>query len=311
MRTLSAAGYDVRGIDLALGDFTTAVGSIADRDVVRAHVAGTDAVIHAATLHKPHIVTHSRHDFLETNVAATLVLLEEAVAAGVGCFIFTSTTSTFGSANTPPPGAPSAWITEDVIPRPKSIYGATKLCAETLCELFARHHGLRCLVLRTSRFFLEPDDNPELRAGYEDANVKANELLYRRVDIEDVVSAHERALERAPEIGFGTYVISATTPLDPIDLGELRRNAPAVIRRRVPAFEEIYRDRGWRMFPTIDRVYVNTRARNELGWEPRHDFSSVLERLQAGGDVVSELSRSVGIKGYHGDQFADGIYPVG
>ena len=107
-------------------------------------VAGVEAVLHAATLHKPHVGTHTRQDFVDTNVTGTLTLLEEAVAAGVGRFVFTSTTSAFGRALTPPPGAPAAWITEDVTPVPRNIYGVTKVAAEDLCELVHRDHGLPC-----------------------------------------------------------------------------------------------------------------------------------------------------------------------
>ena len=46
-------------------------------------------------------------------------------------------------------------------------------------------------------------DDGEIRARYETANVQANELLYRRADLEDVVSAHLLALEKAPALGFG------------------------------------------------------------------------------------------------------------
>src|SRR5262249_26820482 len=141
----------------------------------------------------------------------TLNLLEEAVAAGVRSFVFTSTTSAFGAALTPPAGAPAAWVTEDVRPIPRNIYGVTKAAAEDLCELFHRSHRLACLILRTSRFFLEEDDNPATRLAYDDANVKVNEFLYRRVDLEDVVNAHLLAVEKAPLIGFGRYIISATT----------------------------------------------------------------------------------------------------
>ena len=49
-------------------------------------------------------------------------------------FVFTSTTSAFGRALTPLPGEPAAWITEDVVPRPRNIYGVTKTAAEDLCE---------------------------------------------------------------------------------------------------------------------------------------------------------------------------------
>ncbi len=53
------------------------------------------------------------------------------------------------------------------------------------------------------------------------------------------------------------------------------------------------------MFPGIDRVYVNARARAELGWAPRHDFGTVLDRLAAGDDPRSPLARAAGAKGYH------------
>src|ERR671929_149149 len=92
-------------------------------------------------------------------------------------------------------------------------------------------------ILRTSRFFPEPDDRDEVRSAYEDANLKVNELLYRRVDLEDVVSAHRLALERAPRIGFGRYIVSATTPFAPEDMAQLRVDAPAVVRRRCPGYE--------------------------------------------------------------------------
>src|SRR4051812_11607056 len=184
---------------------------------------GADAVLPPAPLHKPHVGSHARQEFVDTNVTGTLVLLEEAVAAGVGAFVHTSTTSAFGRALTPGEGTPAAWITEDVVPRPRNIYGATKVAAEDLCELVARDDGLPCLVLRTSRFFPEGDDSEQVRNSYADVNAKVNELLYRRIDLADVVGAHLAALERAPQLGFGRYVGSATTPFGPEHLAELRR----------------------------------------------------------------------------------------
>ena len=299
-------GRDAVGLDLLPSPFTTAVGSVGDRELVRSLLDGADAVVHAATLHKPHVGSHGRQEFVDANVTGTLTLLEEAVAAGVGRFVFTSTTSAFGRALVPPPGAPAAWITEDVAPRPRNVYGATKTAAEDLCELVHRDHGLPCVVLRTSRFFPEADDRDEVRSVYADANLKVNELLYRRADLEDVVSAHLRALERAPGIGFGRYIVSATTPFAHEDLQLLRDDAPAALRRRVPGFEEVYAERGWRMLDSLDRVYVNARAREELGWEPRWDFAYALERLRAGEEPRSELARAVGAKGYHAE--STGVY---
>jgi UDP-glucose 4-epimerase len=308
METLRHDGRDAYGVDIQPSRLTDAVGSITDRTFVRSSMDGVSAVIHAATLHKPHVGTHSRQAFVDTNITGTLTLLEEAVRARVGCFVFTSTTSAFGAALTPAPGEPAVWVTEDVTPVPKNIYGVTKVAAENLCELYHRTHGLPCLVLRTSRFFPEEDDDAAIRDAYADDNVKANELLYRRVDIEDVVRAHLLALEHAASIGFGRYIISATTPFSPSDLPELRAGAPGVVARLFPEYEAVYARRGWRMFPSIDRVYVNARARDALGWRPQYEFGSVLARLRDGGALRSSLARLIGAKGYHGDAFAGGRY---
>ncbi|MDX6513962.1 MAG: UDP-glucose 4-epimerase, partial [Gaiellaceae bacterium] len=299
VRVLRAAGRDVVGLDILGSPLTSLTGSVADRELVRESLAGVTGVIHAATLHKPHIGSHEREAFVETNITGTLVLLEEAIAAGVESFVFTSTTSAFGRALYPGTGAPAAWITEDVVSLPRNIYGVTKAAAEDVCELVHRDTGLPVLVLRTSRFFPESDDRDEVRAAFDDGNVKANEYLYRRVDIEDVVAAHLRALERAPAIGFQKYIVSATTPFSREDTAALAEDAPALVRRLYPDHEAEYARRGWTMFPALDRVYVNERACRELGWTPRYDFRHILDRLKAGEDPRSELARAVGAKGYH------------
>jgi len=299
MRTLQAAGTPARGLDVLPSPFTTHVGSIADRAFVRGAMAGVSAVIHAATLHKPHVATHSRQAFVDVNVTGTLTLLEAAVEARVRAFVYTSTTSAFGSALSPAPGEPAAWITEDVTPVPRNIYGVTKVAAESLCELFHRDQGLPVIVLRTSRFFPEEDDVVSVAQAYETANAQANELLYRRADIEDVVGAHLLAAEKAGEIGFGRYILSATTPFGRDHLAELRADAPAVVRRLFPDFEALYAARGWTLFPSLDRVYINDRARATLGWAPKYDFRHVLDCLATGDDFRSELARAVGVKGYH------------
>ncbi|MBA3538945.1 MAG: NAD(P)-dependent oxidoreductase [Deltaproteobacteria bacterium] len=299
VRTLRAHGRAVRGVDRLPSPFTDVVASLVEREHVERCMDGVTAVLHTATLHKPHVATHARQAFVDTNITGTLNLLEAAARAQVRAFIFTSTTSTFGDALVPPEGAPAAWITEDVVPAPKNIYGVTKVAAEDLCALAHRNQGLPCLVLRTSRFFPEADDDPTARAAFTDSNLKANEFLNRRLEIEDAVTAHLCAIDRAPALGFGCYIITATTPLHREDSDELRRDAPSVVRRRVPELEAIYAQLGWRIAPSIDRVYDNARARAALGWRPQHDFATVIARLRDGGDLRSELARAIGMKGYH------------
>jgi nucleoside-diphosphate-sugar epimerase len=306
VRVLKSDGDEVIGLDITASPGTTVVGTITDPAITRICMQDVDAVVHTATLHKPHIGSHDWPAFVETNVLGTLNLLEAAADAGVRAFVFTSTTSAFGRALSPPAGAPAAWITEDVASLPKNIYGTTKVAAEDLCEVIHRDRQLPCVVLRTSRFFPESDDEDDRRLSFDDLNLKVNELLYRRVDLADVVTAHRMALERAAALGFGRYVVSATTPFTPSDLADLRSDAPKVVRRLFPDYEQIYAERGWTMLASIDRVYVNSRARDELGWKPKHDFSRALELLRSGRDPRSSLARAIGTKGYHAE--STGVY---
>ncbi|MCP4318311.1 MAG: NAD(P)-dependent oxidoreductase [Hyphomicrobiales bacterium] len=310
IRMLRDRGRNVVGMDISPAPQTDIVGSIADRALVKSTLQGIDAIIHAATLHKPHVATHGRQEFIDTNVTGTLNLLEEAVEAGIRSLVFTSTTSVFGDALVPQPDEPAAWITEDVTPQPKNIYGITKLAAENMCRLFARKYSLQTTVLRTSRFFPEEDDRREIREAFADENAKANEFLFRRVDIEDAAEAHLIALNQTPSAAFSLYVISATTPFTRDDLSDLRRDASGVLRRRLPDLAIEYARRGWKMFPKIDRVYINDMARIELGWSPKCDHRLLLQRLTANEPVLGPMAGTVGAKGYHAETFTEGPYPV-
>jgi len=310
MRVLPELGYAPVGLDMKASRFTDLVGTLVEPGFVAEAMAGVKAVLHTATLHKPHVATHSKQDFIDTNITGTLNLLEAAAKLGIGRFVLTSTTSAFGDALSPPKGAPAAWITEAVVGVPKNIYGVTKTAAEDMCALFARKHRMHCTVLRTSRFFPEPDDSKDIRAGFADENAKANEFLFRRVDLHDVATAHECALRVNPPGGFAKYIISASSPFQQQHLGDLRRDPGAVVGAIYPNFATVYDAVGYRMFTDIGRVYVNDLARNELGWAPEYDFGRVLEQIAAGQPVGSDLARTVGAKGYHSEVFADGPYPV-
>lgn len=310
VRSLQDSPHEPVGIDIKASSYTQACGCLTDREFVRHAMQHCDAVIHTATLHKPHVATQTRQDFVDTNITGTLNLLEEAHASGVGAFVYTSTTSTFGDAMRPSAGEPAVWVTETLQPKPKNIYGVTKVAAEQLCELFHRNQGLPCLVLRTSRFFPEADDNKNQRQSFADANLKVNELLYRRVDIQDVVDAHLLALDKAAELGFDRFIISSATPFQPADLSELGTDLAAVVRRYFPHFPDLFDKLGWKMLPTVGRVYDSTRAQERLGWSPVYTFGHALERLQSGEDYRSPLTHLIGKKGYHDVDFDDGPYPV-
>lgn len=310
VRTLRADKHDVISVDVNPGTSTTHIGSIADRAFIEPLMAGIDVVLHPATLHKPHVVTHSKQDFIDTNISGTLNLLESAVIHKVKSFVFTSTTSTYGHALRPDRSLPAAWVTEELQPIPKNIYGITKLAAENLCKLIHDKEGLPVLILRTSRFFPEEDDDAEVRKRYPDGNIKLLEYLYRRAELEDVVSAHLLAAERAPEIGFDKFIITATSPFQASDLEQLRGDPSAVVRKYHPDFEAVFSRLGWNMLEDIERVYVNEKARTVLGWQPKHDFGSMLTAIASGADPRSPISQAIGSKGYHDEVFEDGPFPV-
>lgn len=282
---LRARGHQVIGLDLAAGPDTRIIGSVADRTVVaQAFALGLDAVIHAAALHKPDIARYGEQAFIDVNVIGTLNLLQAAKAAGHDRFVFTSTTSLMIDQKVRDEGFDAAvWLDERTGPlAPRNIYGVTKLAAEGLCRIYAIEHGLPCMVLRTGRFFPEDDDRHAAPSG---ENLKANELLYRRLTVEDAAGAHIAALDRAPELGFDIFVLSAPTPFSRSDVHELKTDARAVIARYFPDAPGLYAARGWTLPATIGRVYDASHAERRLGFRCQTGFAEVLDALREGRDL--------------------------
>lgn len=283
---LRARGDTVIGLDVAPGPDTQVLGSVADRALIDRVFAEhkIEAVVHAAALHKPDIARYPAQAFVDVNVTGTLNLLEAAVAHGASRMIFTSTTSLMiSSAIREARGEEAAWLDETLTPlEPRNIYGVTKLAAEQLCRLWHADTGLAVLVLRTGRFFPEEDDTHRALSG---ENMKANELLHRRLTVEDAAEAHLAALDRAPEIGHGLYILSAPTPFARDEAAELKRDACAVIARHFPDAAALYAARGWTLPASIDRVYDAGLAERELGYRCATDFAEVLVALRTGAPL--------------------------
>jgi nucleoside-diphosphate-sugar epimerase len=286
---LRAEGHGVVGLDVAPGADTGVIGSVADRALVERVFAGQgiEAVIHAGALHKPDIVRYPQGAFRTVNVEGTRNLLEAAARAGNDRFVFTSTTSLMISNEVRAGKAGGAerafWLDEDFGPlAPRNIYGVTKLDAEHLCRKAHDERGLNVLILRTGRFFPEEDDTHRELSG---ENRKANELLGRRLTVEDAADAHVAALEKAPALGFDTFILSAPPPFTREDCGDLLDDAPAVIARYFPAAAGLYAERRWSLPASIDRVYDPARAERRLGFRCRTDFAAVLRAMANGEDL--------------------------
>ena len=80
-------------------------------------------------------------EYTTHNVLATQVLLEHCAGARLKKFVYASSSSVYGDAETLP-------TPETVTPRPTSPYGVTKLAGEHLCYLYWRNFGVPCVSLR-------------------------------------------------------------------------------------------------------------------------------------------------------------------
>jgi nucleoside-diphosphate-sugar epimerase len=283
---LRQLGHQVTGLDVAQGADTDVRGSVTDKALIERLFGerGIEAVIHGGALHKPDIERYPAQDFVAVNVNGTLNLLEAAAKAGHDRFVFTSTTSLMISQAIRDESGPAAhWLDESAGPlEPRNIYGVTKLAAEGLCRLHHLEHGLNCVVLRTARFFPEEDDTLRDLTG---PNLKANEFLYRRLTAEDAARAHIAALERAPSLGFGIFVISAPPPFSLDESEALKRDAAAVVSRHFPEAPELYRKQGWHLPRSIGRVYDPSAAEKLMGFRCNTDFASVLNALKDGAHL--------------------------
>ncbi|WP_086738801.1 NAD-dependent epimerase/dehydratase family protein [Erythrobacter colymbi] len=283
---LRAAGHDLHGLDIAPGAHTDTIGSVADAALVGHLFAAHrfEGVIHAGALHKPDIVRYPAQAFIDVNVTGTLNLLEAAVRHGADRFVFTSTTSLMITrAIRAEAGDAAVWLDETSGPlAPRNIYGVTKRSAEELCRLWHDLHGLPVIALRVARFFPEDDDTHAVPAG---ENLKANEFLNRRLTVEDCAAAHIAALEAAPRVGWGIYVVSAPPPFTNADAARLKTDAAGLVAERFPDAPALYAARGRVLPQSIGRVYDPSAIERDLGFRCSTDFAAVLAALKACGPL--------------------------
>lgn len=93
--------------------------------------------------------------YVETNITGTLNLLEAARQAGVGRFIFASSSSVYGATEEVP------FVESAPLVRTFSPYAATKVAGEQLCSTYAHLHGLRVVSLRFFTVY-GPGQRPDL-----------------------------------------------------------------------------------------------------------------------------------------------------
>jgi dTDP-glucose 4,6-dehydratase len=135
-------------------------GDVRDREVVARAVAGAEAVVHlAAETHVDRGIDRPGL-FVETNVGGTQVVLDAAVAEGVGRFVQVSTDEVYGHLPLHAPEGSLPRFTEDSPVSPRSAYAASKAGADHLALAAFHTHGLPVVITRGSNAY-GPGQYPE------------------------------------------------------------------------------------------------------------------------------------------------------
>ncbi|HZB47023.1 MAG TPA: dTDP-glucose 4,6-dehydratase [Pyrinomonadaceae bacterium] len=249
-------------------------GDICDRAaVLGALEEGTDAVVNFAAESHVDRSIHSAHEFINTNVLGTQVLLDAARARGVKRFVQVSTDEVMGSL----PEDDGAFFTEASPFEPNSPYAASKAAAEHFVRAAHHTHGLDTVVTRCGNNY-GPRQFPEKFLPLMLSNAMRDEPIplygdgrYVRdwIHVED----HCRAVLAVMQRGRTgeAYNIGARNERRNIEVAESVLNAlgkPLSLIRHV-------KDR-----PGHDRRYAidPTKIETELGWRPQETWESGLRK---------------------------------
>ncbi len=292
------------GLDIVAGDTVDFEGDVSDSGKVREAMKGCNGVLHTAALHAPHATHHHESAFIATNVTGTQNILDAAVDAGKIPVIHTSTTSltitknvkkseksgkiVWLDATSQSPTLSAKEASSDPDDAPRNKYGRTKLEGERRC-VAAAQAGLPCVIVRISRCFPEdllPDSIIPGETPADTANVKANELLGRRVALVDVITGHLRALTRAsdPAIIGKVLTLSAPFPFTRSEMPTESAEFAGFLQEHRPDLWGLYKKLGWSMPFSLRRVYDTKLAVQLLDWRPLVTFDFLMEALSGGNE---------------------------
>ncbi len=212
--------------------------------------------------------------FIETNVRGTQVLLEAARELGVKRFLHVSTDEVYGSLG------PTGLFTEETPLAPSSPYSASKASSDLLALAYAHTFGLHVVVTRCSNNY-GPYQFPEKLIPLMIANAMRDRPLPVYGDGRNVrdwihVEDHGRGLLAALEQGRAgqVYNFGASSERENIHIV----NAVLRLLGKPESLVQYVKDRLGH-----DRRYAidASKARRELGWEPRRGFEEALAETVA------------------------------
>jgi UDP-glucose 4-epimerase len=265
-----------------------------DTDLVAAF-GGADVVVHLAWLIQP---SRDERVLAAVNVDGSRRVFEAALAAGAGTIVHASSVGTY-AAGPKDRAVDESWSTAGI---PTSTYSRHKAaCERMLDELEAAHPHVRIVRLRPGlifqrdaaseirRYFLGPlMPNVLARPSLLPVVPRVNRLAFQAVHADDVADAYRRVI--AERDVRGAFNIAADPVLDADELARILRARPVPVPAAVVrgAADLTWRarlqptDAGWVDLGLGVPIMDTTRARTELGWQPRHTAGDALLELLDG-----------------------------
>ena len=183
--------------------FAGDLGDAQSIEVLREAMAGCAAVVHMAATSDE---APFHEQLLPNNVAGTFNVLEAARQAGVKRVVYASSVQALGYSIRwrNEAGEPAPPATADVLPRPGTVYGATKVWGEAIGRYYFDRHKIEFVALRIGAF--QPYDSPWLSSG-KAKNIWLSprdmfQLLWRSIETPDGGYAIVHGTSRVPQEGM-------------------------------------------------------------------------------------------------------------
>ena len=249
-------------------------GDITNADEVRSVMTGVDTVVHfAAESHVDRSILGPQ-PFILSNVLGTQVLLDSALKNNVKRFHHISTDEVFGSLELNDKNK----FNERTNYNPRSPYAASKSSSDHLVRAYYYTYGLPITITNCSNNF-GPYQFPEKIIPLAITNLLEGKKIPIYGDglhvrdwlyVEDHIRAIEAVLERGK--AGDTYLVGGMT--EDIPNIEVARKIVRILGKSEDEIEFV-KDR-----PGHDRRYAVewSKIKDELGWEPQHDFDTWLEK---------------------------------
>ncbi len=230
------------------------VGEIQDLGQVIEAAAGTDAIVHLAAVHNPHVAP--ANVVFDTNVIGTFNAHHAAFRLGIPRVVSTSSNAAVGWAYSEGAFLPDYLpIDEDHPLRPIDPYGLSKQIGETIARSYSLK-GVETVVIRPSGV-VTPEALDEIRrtGGREPEGWRE----YSYIDVRDLAVAFRLAVEEPLASCNVMFVVADdSTVAEPLcDL--------------LPRLKPDIGDRA-RGLTGTQGVFTNARAKELLGWKPVHTW---------------------------------------